>query len=60
MSTEQNKAIIRRYYEEVLNAGNVDALQELTIAEYDEHDPLPVPDVDQIVAHIYATAFGHI
>jgi steroid delta-isomerase-like uncharacterized protein len=41
MSAEENKAIVRRYYEDVLNAGNIDALEELAVAQYDEHDPLP-------------------
>jgi steroid delta-isomerase-like uncharacterized protein len=36
-----NKAAVRRYYEDVLNAGDVSALQELAVAQYDEHDPLP-------------------
>ncbi len=41
MSIEENKTVIRRYYGEVLNAGNIDALDELAVTEYDEHDPLP-------------------
>lgn len=41
MSMEETKAVVRRYYDEVLNAGNVDALGALAVADYDEHDPLP-------------------
>jgi steroid delta-isomerase-like uncharacterized protein len=41
VGTDQNKATVRRYYEDVLNAGNLDALTELAMADYDEHDPLP-------------------
>ncbi|QGN58039.1 ester cyclase [Nostocoides sp. HKS02] len=41
MSTQTNKAVVRRYYEEVLNAGHVDALDELATRDYVEHDPLP-------------------
>jgi steroid delta-isomerase-like uncharacterized protein len=41
MGTEGNKQAARRYYEEVLNAGDVDALDALAVADYDEHDPLP-------------------
>lgn len=41
MTTEENKAIVRRYYEDVLNSGNTSALEELAVAQYDEHDPLP-------------------
>ena len=41
MSTEDNQATVRRYYEEALNAGALDVLDELAVADYDEHDPLP-------------------
>jgi steroid delta-isomerase-like uncharacterized protein len=41
MAIEENKAVIRRYYEDVLNAGNIGALEELAVPQYDEHDPLP-------------------
>lgn len=41
MATEENKAVVRRYYEDVLNRGNIYALDELAVAQYDEHDPLP-------------------
>ena len=41
MTTEENKALVRRYYEEVLNGGNVGLLQDIAVEEYDEHDPLP-------------------
>jgi steroid delta-isomerase-like uncharacterized protein len=41
MSTETNKAVVRRYYDEVLNAGQVDTLDELAVEDYHENDPLP-------------------
>lgn len=41
MSTDTNKAVVRRFYDEVLNEGHIDALDQLAITEYDEHDPLP-------------------
>ena len=41
MSTEANKSLIRRYYEEVLNGGNVTLLDELAVPDYDEHSPFP-------------------
>lgn len=41
MGTEDNKAVARRYYQDVLNTGNIDALDELAVAQYNEHDPLP-------------------
>ena len=41
MTTETNKAIIRRYYDDVHNHGNVPLLTELTHADYVEHNPFP-------------------
>jgi predicted SnoaL-like aldol condensation-catalyzing enzyme len=41
VTTEENKAVVRRYYEDVLNAGDLDSLDELALANYQEHDPLP-------------------
>src|SRR5688500_10791075 len=41
MSTEWNKAVVRRYYEEVLNQGNLAALEHIAVTDYDEHAPLP-------------------
>src|SRR4029453_5603270 len=41
MSTEQNKEVARRYYESVLNDGDVGALDEMAVPEYQENDPLP-------------------
>lgn len=41
MSTESNKAVVRRYYDEALNAGRVDVLDELAVEDYQENDPLP-------------------
>ena len=41
MSIDANKIAVRRYYDEVLNVGNVGTLDELALLDYDEHDPLP-------------------
>jgi steroid delta-isomerase-like uncharacterized protein len=41
MSVEQNKDVVRRYYDEVLNGREVGVLDEIAIADYAEHDPLP-------------------
>lgn len=35
------KASIRRFYEDVLNNGDLAALDELAVRDYEEHDPLP-------------------
>jgi len=39
MSTEQNKAAIRRVYEEAMNKGNVAVLNELMAPDYVYHGP---------------------
>jgi steroid delta-isomerase-like uncharacterized protein len=41
MSTESNAAVVRRYYDEVLNARRIELIDELAVADYQEHDPLP-------------------
>ncbi len=41
MSTEHNKEVVRRFYEEVLNKQDLDSLEELAVIDYEEHDPLP-------------------
>jgi steroid delta-isomerase-like uncharacterized protein len=35
------KASIRRFYEDVLNNGDLAALDQLAVRDYEEHDPLP-------------------
>jgi steroid delta-isomerase-like uncharacterized protein len=42
MSTEANKAIVRRFYEEVFNQRNVNAIDELVQTEFINNDPTPV------------------
>lgn len=37
MSLEENKAIVRRYFEEVRNKGNLDAINELVTPDFVEH-----------------------
>jgi predicted ester cyclase len=41
MSTETNKKLVRRLYDEVLNSRRVEVIDELALADYTEHDPLP-------------------
>lgn len=41
MSEQDNKAVVRRYYDEVLNQRNIDLLDELAVEDYVEHDPFP-------------------
>ncbi len=39
MSTEENKVLLRRLYEEVWNQGNMATVDELLAADYVLHDP---------------------
>jgi steroid delta-isomerase-like uncharacterized protein len=61
MSTEANKAIVRRFYEEVFNQRNVDAIDELVQPEFLNHDPTPVasrdPESMKQFIHIITQAF---
>jgi steroid delta-isomerase-like uncharacterized protein len=41
MSTEANKMLARRVFEEVLNGRNLNLLDELATPDYIEHNPLP-------------------
>jgi predicted ester cyclase len=42
MSTEENKALVRRFYEEI-DKGNLAAMDELVAEEYIDHNPPPIP-----------------
>jgi steroid delta-isomerase-like uncharacterized protein len=41
MSESDNKAVVRRFYDDVLNRRNADLLDELAVEDYIEHDPFP-------------------
>lgn len=47
MSTEQNKAIVRRFYEEAINQGNLSLMDELFASDYQHHDPAFPPECQQ-------------
>lgn len=42
MSTEANKALVRRFYEEI-DKGNIEAMDELVAEDYVDHNPPPFP-----------------
>ena len=44
MSSHENKTVVRRYYDEVLNRGNLDVLGDLAVADYVEHNPFTGQD----------------
>ena len=41
MSPEENKAVARRFYEEVFNQGDLDLIPELTWSDFIDHNPGP-------------------
>ena len=42
VSVEENKALVRRFYAEI-DAGNIDAMDELVAEDYIDHNPPPFP-----------------
>ena len=46
MSTEANKALVRRFYEEI-DKGNLDAMDERVAADYLDHNFAPFPGLPQ-------------
>ena len=42
MPVEENKALVRRFYAEI-DAGNIDAMDELVAEDYIDHNPPPFP-----------------
>ncbi len=62
MSTEQNKALIRRFYAEVWGKGNLDVADEVFADDYTRHDlrpsaALPGPGGQKKIAGDFRAAF---
>ena len=62
MSLEENKALVRRFCEEVWSKGNVDAVMDIFAADYVRHDlrqgnPLPGPEGQKKIALDFRAAF---
>src|SRR5712692_6841648 len=62
MSTDQNKALIRRFYDEVWNKGNLEVADEVFAEDYVRHDlrpssALPGPAGQKKVAADFRGAF---
>jgi SnoaL-like polyketide cyclase len=62
MSTEENKALARRFYEEVWNLGNSEFAYEVFAEEYVRHDlrptrALPGPAGQKKIADDFRAAF---
>src|SRR6185503_1533538 len=43
MSTEENKAIVHRLFDELFNKGNPAAANEIIAVDYIDHSPIPAP-----------------
>src|SRR5918992_4130929 len=62
MSTEENKALVRRFYEEVWNRGNTDFAFDVFAEDYVRHDlrpteALPGPEGQKRIADDFRAAF---
>jgi steroid delta-isomerase-like uncharacterized protein len=62
MSVEENKALVRRFYEEVWARGNLDVADEVFAEEYARHDfrggePEPGPEGQKRIAADFRAAF---
>jgi len=62
MSTEQNRALVRRFYEEVWNKGNYEVADEIFAEDYVRHDlrpgnPPPGPAGQKKIATEFRAAF---
>jgi steroid delta-isomerase-like uncharacterized protein len=65
MSAEEHKAIIRRFYEEVWNRGNLDVADEIFTDDYVRHDlrpgtAPPGPAGQKAVAGLFRAAFPDV
>jgi steroid delta-isomerase-like uncharacterized protein len=62
MSAAENKALVRRFYEEVWDKGNLDVCDEVFAHDYVRHDPrateaLPGPEGQKRIAADFRRAF---
>lgn len=67
MSTEQNKAIVRRWYLEIFNQNRLDVADEIHTHTYTNHDPYAPPggfgvgpQATRNVVALYRTAFPDV
>jgi serine phosphatase RsbU (regulator of sigma subunit)/predicted ester cyclase len=60
VSAEENRALVRRFFEEVTNQGNLDVADELLAPDFVDHDVIPgkvadIEDVKRNVAELQAS-----
>ncbi|MGH2523087.1 MAG: ester cyclase [Anaerolineales bacterium] len=53
-STEKNKALVRRFFEEVFNKGNLAVLDELLPDDYIQHSVFGIPSGREAVKQLFA------
>ena len=63
--SEENKALVRRFYEEVWNKGNLDAAYDFFAHDYVRHDLRPGdaprgPEGQKLIAGMFRTAFPDV
>jgi steroid delta-isomerase-like uncharacterized protein len=63
--SEENKALVRRFYEEVWNKGNLDAAYDIFAHDYVRHDLRPGdaprgPEGQKLIAGMFHTAFPDV
>ena len=62
MSIEDNKALARRFYDEAINGGNLDLIDELVSDDFVEHEAFPGlptsgPEAPKAALGMFKTAF---
>ena len=62
MSIEDNKALARRFYDEAINGGNLDLIDELVSDDFVEHEAFPGlptsgPEAPKPALGMFKTAF---
>ena len=55
--SEENKAVLRRFYEEVWNEGNLDAIDEIISPNFTTHTPQPGISPDREGVKQFVTAY---
>lgn len=63
MSTEENKSLVRRFFEEGPSKGNLSAANELLSPDFSMHIPLPAPPGTEGINEVITTcraAFEHL
>ena len=65
MSVEDNKALTRRFYDEVINQGNLDLIDELVAEDFVEHEVFPGlpttgPEAPKAALGMFLAAFPNL